>query len=413
MSAPLVLVDPDREPFWPCAATRPVADLLAGTRPFHARWADRHGPVASVVCDGAVAEAPSRISVPPPRNTWPGPEGGWRVALSCWVPRAGWTFPGEPAEIRVGGSAVGWRIDEAGARELADDPPASPAAARERLADLGLPPVEAEGVVCDTIWATMAANPELLVTDAPDFEGEDAVAGVDPFALLGDPADLEVGAGVAIGPFVELDVRDGPIVLDRGVRIDSHSRLRGPLYVGPDSRVLGGAIGEGTSIGPRCKVRGEMEQTLVHGFSNKAHAGFVGHSVLGEWVNLGAGTITSDLKNTYGPVRVERVDGRTDTGLIKVGAFLGDHVKTGIGTLLATGVRIGVGTHLFGGRGVSPRRLPDFSWHDGRERSGVEWEPFERSARRAMARREESLGEAELAMLRALHAGAGSAAVRR
>lgn len=402
-----VLVDPDRRPFWPLAALRPVADLLAGTRTFRARWEAMAGGPLPVWCDPEVTGSAFRSGRAPDLNRWPeGIAEGATVAVSTWVP------PGEiangdgPCEWRIGEVAVGWRLDASAAGEIGADPPADAAALRSRLAGLGLPPREAGGTFLDSIWSTMAANSDLLVTDARGFHGAESVSGVDPLVLLGDAGDLSVGADVAIGPFVVLDVRDGPIVLDEGARIEPHSVLRGPLYVGPGTTILGGEVGAGTSIGPRCKVRGEVEQTIVQGFANKAHDGFVGHSAIGEWVNLGADTITSDLKNTYGPVRVEGLEGTVDTGLLKVGAFLGDHVRTGIGTLLTTGARVGVASHVFGGRAVSPRLLPDFSWFDGRERTAVRWEPFERAATIAMGRRGQSLTGPERAMLRGLHEAA-------
>lgn len=403
MSAPLVLVDSPREPFWPLAATRPVADLLAGTRTFHARWAAREGGVAAVWVDHAVAGRASRSEPPPPAAGLPDSPDGLRVALAAWVPDAAPAFPAGPAELRLEGEPVGWRLDRAAAAAVRDAAPETPADLRARLVDLGLPPREAGGRRPASVWALMAANPDLIALDARETDGADSVTGVDPFVLLGDAADLVVGAGVSIGPFVVLDVRDGPVVLGPGARVGPHAVLRGPLAVGPDTAILGGEIGRGTTLGPRCKVRGEVEQTIVQGFANKAHDGFVGHSVLGEWVNLGAGTITSDLKNTYGPVRVGHAEGRVETGLLKAGAFLGDHVKTGIGTLLTTGARIGPASHVFGGRAVSPAWLPDFSWHDGEERRRVRWEPFERALRAAMARRGQSPSEAELAILKALH----------
>lgn len=391
MSAPLVLADPDRGPFWPLAELRPPADLLAGTRTFRDRWAARFAEPAGVH-DPEVGGLPA----------WPDPGDGWTVALSTWVPPVGFDPGGEPAEWRVEDAPVGWRLGPEEARAVAGDPPATPAALRDRLAALALPARPAGGLNLDSIWAVMAANPELIAADAADFEGSDSMSGVDPLVLLGDPSGLKVGPGVAVGPFVVLDVREGPIVLDEGARVEPHATLKGPLYVGPGSTILGGEVGGGTSIGPRCKVRGEVEQSIVQGYSNKAHDGFVGHSVIGEWANLGADTITSDLKNTYGPVRVEGPDGVVDTGLLKVGAFLGDHVKTGIGTLLTTGARIGVASHLFGGRAVSPRKLPDFSWFDGVEPRAVKWEPFERAARTAMARRNREMTDAERARLEAL-----------
>lgn len=403
VSAPLVLVDPPRGPFWPLAATRPVADLLAGSRSFERRWADRASGVATVWCDEAVAGAPGPEGARAPRNRWPDPDGGLRVALASWVPPSDWTFGEEPVEWRLDDRPVAWRLDPGAAAAVVGN--GSPEALPGRLADLGLPAREAGGTVCLSIWEVVAANPALHAADADAFAGESSVSGVDPFVLLGEAADLRVGGGVRVGPFVVLDARGGPVVLDRQARIEPGSILRGPVYVGPGSVVLGGEVGRGTSIGPWCRVRGEVEQSIFQGYANKAHEGFVGHSAIGEWANLGAGTTTSDLKNTYGTIRVEGADDgdRIETGLAKVGAFLGDHVKTGIGTLLATGARIGVGSHLFGGRAVAPGRLPDFSWYDGRDRRAVEWDAFERTARLVMARRDRELGDAERKVLRALH----------
>lgn len=397
MSLPLVLIDPPREAFWPLASTRPAADLLAGTRAFRTRWSDRHGPVAALLCDEDVAGCAFRSGDPPPVNAPPAAGNGLRVAVATWVPPRGWSFGDESAEYRSGGAPVAWRLDTRRWREMVGriGGPRWGDACHDAAVDLGLPHVEAGGTLCRSIWDTMAANPELVAYDAEDFEGAESVTGVDPFVLLGE--GLKVGPGVAIGPFVLLDAREGPIVLDADVRVEAHSLLRGPLYVGPGSAILGGEVGHGTSIGPRCKVRGEVEQSVFQGFCNKAHDGFVGHSFLGEWANLGASTVTSDLKNTYGPVRVDGPHGRIDTGLLKVGAFLGDHVRTGIGTRLTTGARIGAGSHLFGG-GVSPAWLPDFSWHDGAVRVRVRLDAFLATAETAMRRREQAPTPGERAL---------------
>ena len=120
---------------------------------------------------------------------------------------------------------------------------------------------------------------------------------------------------------------------------------------------------ESLSVGPGCKLRGEISESVILGWSNKAHDGYLGHALVGSWVNLGAGTTNSDLKNNYSSVRVPvGVEREVDTGLLKVGIFLGDHVKTGIGTLLSTGTQAGAGSNVFGGGGVPPRWIPPFSW---------------------------------------------------
>lgn len=397
LSVPLLLVDPPREPFWPLAATRPAADLLCGTRTFRARWSERHGPLGTLLCDEGVAGCAFRSGNPPSVNDPPGAASGWRVAVATWVPPRRWSFGDEPAEYRCGGQPVAWRLDASRAEEIAGrvGGPSWGGSCYDAAVGLDLSHVEAGGALCESIWGTMAANPELVAWDAEDFEAARSFSAVDPFVVLGD--DPMLGPDVAIGPFVLLDAREGPIVLDRGAAVEAHAILRGPLYVGPESRILGGEVGHGTSIGPRCKVRGEVEQTVFQGFCNKAHDGFVGHSFVGEWANLGASTVTSDLKNTYGPVRVGGPEGRVDTGLLKVGAFIGDHVRTGIGTRLTTGARIGAGSHLFGG-GVSPAYLPDFSWDDGAERVRVRLDAFLSTAETAMRRRGQSPTEGERAL---------------
>lgn len=401
MSAfPLVLCDPERSLFWPLAETRPVAELLAGTRSFRRRWEAHAGPVAMVCCDPEVTGCAFRANERPRLNSWPAADSGVRVAIATWVPPRDWRFGAEMAEYRIGKRPVAWQLDSRLAREAAEID-GGPVALAEWLSALNLPAAEAGGRVFDSLWAMVEANAGLIQRDAEEFTTAETVTGVDPVALLGD--GLKVQRDVTIGPFVALDTEPGPIVLGTGVRVAPHTLLEGPLYVGPGSVILGGRVGGGTSIGAGCRIRGEVEASIVQEFSNKAHDGFVGHSVLGAWVNLGAGTTTSDLKNTYGPVRLTGPDGTIDTGVLKLGAFLGDHVKTGIGSLLTTGARFGVGTHFFGGRRVSPTFLPDFCWFDGDEQQAVRLEPFLRTTEKVMGRRDQVLTEDERVMLEALH----------
>lgn len=402
MTPPLVLVDPPRAPFWPLAATRPVADLLAGARSFHARWAASFGPLEGLWCDREVAGCAFRSGSAPAINGWPEELGdGLRVALASWVPPRGWAW-GARGAWTCRGTPVAWALDGAAARSAVESGAATPAAILEWLAGHGSSAQEAGGVLPGSVWDLLDDNGLLLRQDAPEFVGRPPQAG-EHVVLLGD--DVAAGEGVAIEPFVVLDSRAGPIMLERGSRLEAHARCRGPLYVGSDSVILGGSVA-GASIGPGCRIRGEVEDSIFQGWDNKAHEGFVGHSALGEWVNLGAGTTTSDLKNTYGAVRVRGPAGRIDTGRLKLGAMLGDHVKTGIGTLLPTGAQIGTGTHVFGGRGMAPDYLPSFAWHDGETVAAVHLEPFLRTVGTAMARRRQSLTEGEREILTALRGSA-------
>jgi UDP-N-acetylglucosamine diphosphorylase/glucosamine-1-phosphate N-acetyltransferase len=201
--------------------------------------------------------------------------------------------------------------------------------------------------------------------------------------------ELSMSAQAEVEPGVVVDTRHGPVRLDDGVRVEGPARLVGPLYVGRDSWVLGGHVAT-SSIGPMCKVRGELVWSVFLGWDNKAHDGYLGHAMLGRWVNLGAGTVNSDLKNTYGTVRVWTPDGEQDSKLVKVGCFLGDHVKAGVGTLLNTGTVIGAGSNVFGGV-MPPTVVPPFAWGAGVDLRDYRFDQFVRVAEAAMARRGEAL----------------------
>jgi hypothetical protein len=151
--------------------------------------------------------------------------------------------------------------------------------------------------------------------------------------------------------------------------------------------LLGGRIGGGSYFGPHCRVRGEVEATTLLGYVNKAHEGFVGHSYLAEWINLGALTTTSDLKNNYGVVRLDAYGRTIDTGERKIGSFLGDHAKTRIGAMLNSGSVIGVAANLFGEASVFPKWIPDFIWGVGRQASEYAWNRCLRTVETVLSRR--------------------------
>src|SRR5262249_32108130 len=173
------------------------------------------------------------------------------------------------------------------------------------------------------------------------------------------PGPWPGGAGAPVERLVRADTTAGPVLIDRGAVVHAFSRLQGPCYVGPDSWVLGARL-RGGSLGPCCRVGGEVEASIVQGHSNKYHDGFLGHSYVGEWVNLAAGTQTGDLRNDYGPVRVPVGGARVRSGLTKVGAFVGDHTKTGLNVLLNAGSAVGAFCQLLPGEGYLPREVPSF-----------------------------------------------------
>ena len=152
-----------------------------------------------------------------------------------------------------------------------------------------------------------------------------------------------------------------------------------------------------SAIGPRVNVRGELSTCVFLGYANKAHDGFVGHSVIGRWANLGAGTITSNLKNTYGRVRLDVAGMPLETGLQFLGSLIGDHAKTAIGTLLSTGTVIGAGASVF--EGVrAPRYVPPFAW-GGTGDARMSKAGFLRIAERVLPRRDVAVDDATRALL--------------
>jgi UDP-N-acetylglucosamine diphosphorylase/glucosamine-1-phosphate N-acetyltransferase len=198
------------------------------------------------------------------------------------------------------------------------------------------------------------------------------------------------------------DTTQGPIVIDREAVVTAFSRLEGPCLIGPRTQVHGGTIRAGTTLGPDCRIGGEVECSIVQGHSNKYHEGFLGHAYVGEWVNFGAGSQNSDLRNDYGEISVT-VNGRlVRTGLNKVGCFLGDHTKTGLGTLLNTGTAAGVFCNLLPGK-LLPKYIPSFaSWWNGSLTDRAELASLLRTAAEVMRRRHVDFTETHAALYRHL-----------
>ena len=255
-----------------------------------------------------------------------------------------------------------------------------------KIDDGSVAKVSVEGRLLEKIWDLIPEDGQQLSLDlsaeaATEGETENAPEDVH---VIGEHA-LLLGAGVRIEPGSLFDLRDGPVSLRDGVEVYTGTRLVGPAVVGPHSRLLGGSF-KSITTGPFCYLRGEISESVILGYTNKAHDGYLGHSYVGRWVNLGAFTTNSDLKNNYHSVRVWTPLGVQDTGRAKLGCFLGDHVKTGIGLLLTTGTVVGAGSNLFGGV-MPPRHVPPFSWGAGGDLTEHRLADFLDTASKAMARR--------------------------
>jgi len=239
-------------------------------------------------------------------------------------------------------------------------------------------------------WDLVLANAEQITADFK-AAGRSGIEGEmeEPVTIRGNKKDVYIAPKAKLHPMVVIDAENGPIYIDEGVEIHPFSRIEGPCYIGKDSILLGAKCREGNSIGPMCRIGGEVEESIIHGYSNKYHDGFLGHSYVGEWINLGALTTNSDLKNDYSNVSV-MLDGRKsiDTGSTKVGSLIGDHTKTSIGTLLNTGSYLGAMAIIMATGKPLPKHIPSFAWFiEGNVTKGFGKRTLYGTAQKAMSRR--------------------------
>ncbi|HEY9518047.1 MAG TPA: putative sugar nucleotidyl transferase [Gemmatimonadales bacterium] len=381
----LICLEPTNPgPAWyPFSGARPIAELRAGAWRIRERWAGILG-VDEVVVMGSHAagfrDVDSAEVIPPGRVTGPA-----IVARSDFAPSGhNLDFETGPRRLTHGGETVAWFVGEGESWEAPHDE-------GDALA--------VEGMLLAGAWDLITALEHLLAGDCTDA----LAAGPEPIPdgaiVLGDPGDIAC-FGALIEPGVVFDVRRGVVVLEEGVEVRSGTRLEGPLFAGPHTILLGGAMRHSV-FGPMCRIHGEVASSVFLGYANKSHDGFVGHSVIGQWANLGAGTITSNLKNTYGEVRLDLPGGRLATGRMNLGTLLGDHAKSAIGTMFSTGTVVGTGANVVGA--PVPRFVPPFAWGAlGSER--LDPEGFVRIAKRVMPRRQVEVDQPLEAALRALHA---------
>lgn len=219
------------------------------------------------------------------------------------------------------------------------------------------------GKKADFIWDIVDSNDESIKNDVALAGLKGNVKSRKDVTIIGDRNQVYIEDGVVFDPHVVIDASAGPVVVGSETRINSFTRIEGPSFIGKDCVVLGAKIRSGTSIGACCRIGGEIEHAIFHGYSNKYHDGFIGHAYIGEWVNMGALTTNSDLKNNYTNVKVFISGSRRQTGIKKVGCFMGDHVKTSIGTLINTGSSIGTGAMLVHAGNLTPSHIPPFSWY--------------------------------------------------
>jgi len=396
MTTTLYLYDDERaRAFEPFTVTRPVSELRAGAEIIRRRW-ER---VANRTAEGFIAgdhltdfeefDAPAAAS-----HDTVIPAGAIIANARCVVAldehlasrNSVWSCGGIVCAIRLG-QPVHLADFRDGATSLA------------ALADTAVP-VEVRGRWLEGVWDLIGQLTPQLTDDialiSPSLQALKHTRDV-----IGDHS-VVVEETATVEPYVVFDASAGPILVRRGSTISAFTRIVGPCYIGEEVTIVGDRVAN-CSIGEVSKIRGEISSSIVLGHSNKGHTGFVGHSYLGRWVNLGAGTTTSNLKNTYGTVQFWTPSGLRDSKQQFLGTFFGDHAKTGIGTMLNTGTVIGTGANVYGGV-MPPKYVAPFSWGDGEPYETFAAEKFLEVAERVMGRRHVILSDRQRKQLANAHA---------
>lgn len=361
----------------PLTLTRPCARLRQGILTIEEKWQRR------LPGDYSVATADSALQ--PVFNPAPDPSRG------LWI--AGNIVPDAALADAVGSLAPGEALRK-GDRLIARN--GSETSSRE---------YDGELTVIDSLTDIFSGNDAAIAADFELLTAGRTSQPLDPTCrLIGDPSRLFIEEGATL-LCATINTLGGPVYIGRDATVMEGVNIRGSLALCDHSQLnMGAKIYGGTTIGPHCKVGGEINNAVFTGFSNKAHDGFLGNAVIGEWCNLGAGCVSSNLKNNYLETRLwsyasERFE---PTGLQFTGLIMGDHSKAGINTMFNTATSVGVGCNIYGA-GFPRTFIPSFSMGGA---AGMTRQPFAKfvdTARKVMARRHCELAPAMEAFLRTLY----------
>jgi UDP-N-acetylglucosamine diphosphorylase/glucosamine-1-phosphate N-acetyltransferase len=384
MSAVFLYDDARARNFEPFALTRPIGETRAGALLVRERWVRALGlPISGHVTSSFLAGFDEPDAAPVVDAGAELPAGSW-IANARFAPSLERAPRGDV--LSAGGRLAAVRLTSRLAVASLRDGVVS----LEELATSGGQMVETRGHWLENVWDYIAHLPQMLSGDIPVL-GAGMPQDTPAAALRMGDHGLFVEQGAVVEPHVCFDLTAGPVLLRAGSHVQAFTRLCGPVYVGAGSTVTTDRIAC-ASIGEVCKVHGEVSNVIFIGHANKGHDGFVGHSMLGRWVNLGAGTITSNLKNTYGTVQLWTPDGIRETGLQFLGTLFGDHAKTGIGLRLTTGTVIGAAANVYGSV-MPPKAVAPWGWGEAGSLAAYRVDKFLQVAERMMARRHVTLSE--------------------
>ena len=244
---------------------------------------------------------------------------------------------------------------------------------------------------CNYLWDIIKFINQSISDDASELKPVDRLDY--PHTNLINPDKIFIN-NAKVMPGALINAEKGPVIIDNNAVIYGQTYIEGPAFIGTDTVIKPLTKIVGSVIGKKCKIGGEVESSVIQGYSNKVHDGHLGDSFLGEWVNLGAGTSNSNLKNNYSSVKISLNENLIDTNSLHIGCFIGDHVKTAIGTLINTGTIIGAAS-MISTYGFPPVNLPPFSWYFNRKKERMDFDKFVSTAQKSKSRRNKNFTSAE------------------
>ena len=248
------------------------------------------------------------------------------------------------------------------------------------------------------LWDVININGECIQSDFKNHYNKNFDSNLENIAVVNN--DNYISKTAKLSPGVVCDASNGPIIICDNVEIGSNTVLEGPLFIGNNSKISPLSLIRGnTSIGPFCKIGGEVSSSVFQGYTNKVHDGFIGHSYIGEWVNIGAGTNNSNLKNNYGDVKILLDDKIINTRLQFMGILIGDYTRIAIGTNLNTGTYISIGANIFN-YSLKLRSICSFAWGPDKK---VAFDKFIETVRIMKQRRNKDITEGEKKYLEYLY----------
>lgn len=341
----------------PLVLWRSVFELRVGRKLILDRTAQRAGmPVSGVWTRDWIANvAAQRCHAPanqPVRN-------GTVLVNGRWLVDAGVRFAKAPCVGLIDGEVAFVACDARLAESLRAADMLDATRREEALADV--PRREIKGRLLKYPWDALVDLNDALADDWQDGDGAIETK-LDKRVQITERDSVHIGERTRVHPTAIINAADGCVFISEDVEIGAYAIIDGPAYIGngcvihPHTWIHGG-----NSIGPISKIGGEVCGCMLHSHVNKQHAGFLGNSTVGSWVNFGAGTCNSNLKNTYGKIRVPLGGAIVETGMQFLGAIIADHVKLGINSSIPTGAVIGIASAIASGR-VIPKYVPSFAW---------------------------------------------------